>query len=126
MGSPQSRASSRVEQVAVVESYFDCCVRNDFEALPIAPDYTIETPLTPKLSGHAAVDYLKAASAHIRGIRIRQHIVEGDHVATWFEEETTWGPLKVVAKLEIEGGCVKGEVAFYDPRRIAGGAEDRP
>ena len=38
MRSPSPRTASREEQVDVVEFYFDCFVRQDFEALPITPE----------------------------------------------------------------------------------------
>ncbi len=76
MESPPSRTPSSEDQVAVVEPYFNCAVRKDFEALPIAADYTIVTPLP--------------------------------------------------SKLELEGGRVTGEIAFYDPRRLVGRTADRP
>ena len=50
---------SRDEKVAVVESFFDCIASGDLDRLPIAPELTVESPLTPKLSGEAAMEYVK-------------------------------------------------------------------
>ena len=111
---------TRDEKVALVEAYLDCVVRKEFDRLPIAPEYTAESPMTTKLSGQAAVEYLRAVAAGVKGIQIKQHIVDGDHVATFFEEDTIHGRLPVFAKFQIESGRIKDARAFYDPRQIAG------
>lgn len=120
---PTASTPTRQEQVAVVESYLDCVVRKDFDRLPIAPEYTAESPLTPKLSGQAAVDYLRIVARGIKAIRIEQHIVEGHHVATLFEEDTVHGPLPGFSLWEIEGGRIKDVRVFYDARRIKASPE---
>ena len=111
---------SRDEKIAVVESFFNGMVSNTLDRLPIAPEFTVESPLTPKLSGEAALEYVKAVAAGTKGIQVVQHIVEGDHVATLTENETINGPLSVFSKFQIESGRIKDARVFYDPRRIAG------
>jgi len=114
---------TRDEQVAVVESFLDCIVRKDFDRLPIAPEYTAESPLTPKLAGKAALDYLRIVARAIKAIRVEQHIVEGHHVATLFEEDTANGTLPVFSRFHIEEGRIKDVRVFYDPRRIIASPE---
>jgi hypothetical protein len=109
---------TRDEQVALVEAFLDCIVRKDFERMPIAPDYTAQSPLTPKLTGRAALDYLRVVAGAVRAIRIEQHIVEKDDVATLFEEDTAGGTIPVFSRFHIEGGRIQDVRVFYDPRRI--------
>ncbi len=111
---------SRDEKVAVVESFLGCMASGELGRLPVAPGLTVESPLTPKLSGDAAMEYVKAVAAGTKSIRIVQHIVEGDHVATVSENETVNGPLSVFAKFQIESGRIKDVRVFYDPRQTAG------
>ncbi len=111
---------SRDEKVAVVESFLNCMAGNELDRLPIDPEFTVESPLLPKLSGQAAMEYVKAVSASTTGIRVVQHIVEGDYVATLTENETINGSLPVFAKFQIESGRIKDVRVFYDPRRIVG------
>ena len=112
---------SRDEKVSVVEAFFDCITRKELDRLPIHPEITFQSPLIPELSGEAAArDYLKAVAAALKSIRVMQHIVEGDHVATFLEEETINGPLPIFAKFQIASGRIKDVRVFYDPRRIAG------
>jgi hypothetical protein len=111
---------SREENVAAVESFLNCLASKELHRMPIDPDLTVESPLIPKLSGEAAMEYVKAVAAGVNGIRIFQHIVEGNHVATFLEEETINGPLPIFAKFQIEAGRIKDVRVFYDPRRIVG------
>lgn len=114
---------TRDEQVAVVELFLDCIVRKDFDRLPIAPEYTAQSPLTRKLTGPAALDYLRVVARAVSAIRIEQHIVEGDDVATLFEEDTVNGTLPVFSRFHIEEGRIKDVRVFYDPSRIAASSE---
>ena len=68
-------------------------VSNELDRLPIGPEFSVESPLVPKLSGQTAMDYVKLVAATTTRIRVVQHIVEGDHVATLTENETINGQL---------------------------------
>ena len=114
---------SRGEKVALVESFLECMASSELDRLPIGPGFTVESPLVPKLSGQAAMDYVKAVAAGTKGIRVVQHIVEGDHVATLSENELINGQLSVFAKFQIESGRIKDVRVFYDPRGIAGSTD---
>jgi hypothetical protein len=120
-----SSIPTRDEQVAVVELFFDCIVRKDFDRIPIGPEYTAQSPLTPKLTGKAALDYLRVVAGAVNAIRIEQHIVEGHNVATLFEEDTVNGTLPVFSRFHIEEGRIKDVRVFYDPRRIAASPESK-
>jgi hypothetical protein len=112
---------SRDDKIRVIECFFDCIRRKTLDLLPIDPEITFQSPLIPELRGEeAARGYLKAVAAAVKGIRVIQHIVEGDHVATLFEEDTAQGPLRVFAKFEVRSGVIKDARVFYDPRRIVG------
>jgi hypothetical protein len=112
--------TSRNEQVAVVEAFLAAIVRKDLARLPVAPDLTVETPLTPPRRGQAALDYLAAVAANVKAIQTRQHIVECDFVATLFEEDTVHGLLPVFAKFQIVSGRIEDIRVFYDPRPMIG------
>ena len=112
---------SRQENVSVVESFFDAIIRGDLDRLPLDPEIVFQSPLISETKGRAAATtYLAAVAAAVKSIRVLQHIVEGDHVATLFEEETAAGPLRVFAKFEIVSGRIKDVRVFYDPRRMTG------
>jgi hypothetical protein len=53
---------------------------------------TFEGPLMPKLAGRETiVAFLTSIFPFINGIEIRQHVVDGDYVATVFDMETING-----------------------------------
>ena len=111
---------SRDEKVALVESFLNCVASGELDRLPVATEFAVESPLTQRLSGEAATEYVKAVAAGTKSIQVVQHIVEGDYVATLSENETINGPLSVFAKFQIESGRIKDVRVFYNPRRIAG------
>jgi hypothetical protein len=110
---------SRDENAAVVDRFFAGIVAKDLTRLPIDPDLTVESPLVPKVRGEAAMEYLRRVAASVTAIRVEQHIVEGEWVATLFEEETVNGPLTVFAKFHVVAGRIMDVAVFYDPRRLA-------
>ena len=62
--------------------------------------------------------YLKRVADSVRTIAVRQHIVEGDWVATLFDEETANGPVSVFAKFEVVAARIREVSVFYDPRAL--------
>ena len=109
---------SRNDKVAVVETFLNCLASKDLAQLPIEPDLTVQSPLIPKVGGAPAMKYLKRVADAVRTIQVKQHIVEGDWVATLFEEETVNGPVSVFAKFEVVSTRIRDVSVFYDPRSL--------
>jgi limonene-1,2-epoxide hydrolase len=90
---------SRAENIAVVESYLKGLASKDLSSVPFAPDVTFEGPQMPKLAGRETiVGFLTSIFPFIKGIEIKQHIVDGDCVATVFD---IWRRLTVSIMLWI-------------------------
>ncbi len=106
---------SREEKIAAVEAYLKGLGARDFSRVPFAPDVAYESPLTPKLSGEKAINFLKGLFPIIKGVEIKQHVVEGDHVATIFDLETERGITAVFDCFRVEDGQLKEIRPFYDP-----------
>ena len=107
---------SRSENIAVVESYLNGLLRKDLSSVPFAPGVTFAGPLVPKLSGReTVVGFLTSILPLIKGIAIRQHIVDGDYVATVFDMETINGVDHVVDLCLVVGGELTEIRAFYYP-----------
>jgi hypothetical protein len=105
---------SRDEAVEVVERFLECLVTKDLTRLPVIPEVTAESPLLPRVSGTPALDYIKAVASVVKSIHIEQHIVEGDHVATFLIEDTLRGRLPVFAKFRLEADRIADVRVFYD------------
>ncbi len=112
---------SRNDKIAVVESFLRCLVSKDLAQLPVEPDLTVESPLIPKVGGGAAMKYVKRVADSVTAIRVQQHIVEGDWVATLFDEETANGPVAVFARFQVVSERIKDFSVFYDPRKLTPG-----
>jgi hypothetical protein len=105
---------SREEKVSVVEAYLDCFVTKDLSKMSFAEDVTFEGPRMPKLAGRATVlGFLTHILPMVRGIQLKQHIVEGDYVATVFDMETVNGVDHVFDRIHIVDGQIKSIHAFY-------------
>ena len=109
---------SRTDKIAVVESFLNCLVSKDLAQLPVEPDLTVESPLIARVGGGAAMKYVKRVADSVSEIRVKQHIVEGDWVATLFDEETANGPVSVFAKFEVVSARIRDVCVFYDPRSL--------
>jgi len=99
---------SRSENIAVVESYLDGLARKDLSSVPFAPGMTFEGPLMPKLAGRETIlGFLTSILPLIRGIEIKQHIVDGNYVATVFDMETINGVDHVIDLCLVVGGEIE-------------------
>jgi predicted ester cyclase len=107
---------SREEKVAVVEAYLDCFATKDLSKISFAEDVTFEGPRVPKLTGRATVlGFLTQILPMVRGIQLKQLIVEGDYVATLFDMETVNGVDHVFDRIHIVDGQIQSIHAFYYP-----------
>jgi hypothetical protein len=110
---------SREEKVAVVEAYLKGLVGKDISKIPFAMDVTFEGPRVPPLFGRdVVVGFLTMILPAIRDIQIKQHIVEGDYVATVFDMETTDGIDRVFDCIRVLDGELKEIHSFYHPRSL--------
>ncbi len=107
---------SREQKVAAVEAYLDCFATKDLSKVPFAEDVTFEGPRMPKLTGRATIlGFLAQILPMVRGIQLKQHIVEGDYVATVFDMETVNGVDHVFDRIHIVDGKIQAIHAFYYP-----------
>ena len=112
---------TREEKVAVVEAYLKGLVSKDISKVPFAADVTFEGPRVPPLAGReVVVGFLEMILPAVKDIRIEQHIVEGDYVATVFDMETANGVDHVFDRIHVLDGKIKGIHAFYYPRQSPG------
>jgi ketosteroid isomerase-like protein len=115
---------SREQKVAVVEAYLDCFATKDLSEVSFAEDVTFEGPRMPKLTGRPSIlGFLTQILPMVKGIQLKQHIVEGDHVATVFDMETVNGVDHVCDWIHIVDGQIKAIRAFYYPEQTS---QNRP
>jgi len=108
---------SREEKVAVVEAYLRGLAGKDISKIPFAANITFEGPRVGKLIGrNAVVGFLTSILPAVKSVQIKQHIVEGDFVATVFEMETTFGVDQVFDRVHVCDGELKEIHSFYYPQ----------
>lgn len=110
--------TDRARKARVVDEYFRCVIEGRLQDLPITADYGSESPQSGLVKGVQAVTYLGAIGAEMTDIRIIQNIVEGDFVATYFEEVTPKGVLPVVGLFEFRGDKIKFVRVFFDSAHV--------
>ena len=88
---------SRDEVIAVVEAYLNGLAKKDLSNVPFAADVTFEGPRVPTLIGRQrVVGFLTSIMPLVNRIQIKQHLVDGEFVATMFDMETDNGTDKVL------------------------------
>jgi SnoaL-like domain len=103
----------------VVEAYLKGLVGKDISKVPFATDITFEGPRVPPLFGRdVVVGFLRMTLPAIKDIQIKQHIVEGDYVATVFDMETADGIDRVFDRIRVVNGELKEIHSFYYPRPL--------
>ncbi len=108
---------SREEKVAIVEAYLRGLAGKDISKVPFAANITFEGPRVGKLIGRSAVvGFLTSVLPAVKGVQIKQHIVEGEFVATVFEMETMFGVDQVFDRVHICDGELKEIHSFYYPQ----------
>ena len=109
----------RDELIRIVECYLDGLKNKDLSKVAFASDVTFEGPLSPKLTGErAVVEFLAGLFPAVKDVRVKQHIVEGEYVATLFDFDTTFGVIPVFDCFRVSNGTLTQIRPFYDPRPI--------
>jgi hypothetical protein len=110
---------SREEKVALVEAYLNGLGGKDLSKVPFAVDVTFDGPRVPPLAGReAVVGFLTMILPAIKDVRIGQHLVEGDYVATTFDMTTTGGTDRVFDRICIADGEISSIRSFYYPQPL--------
>lgn len=110
--------------IEVVESYLYALRDKDLSKVPFAPDVIFEEPLTPTLSGAAAVlEYLPNVLPLVNDVRIKRHIAAGEHVATLWEVHSPLGVIPIFECFRVVDGRLKEISAYFDPRPITNPAQ---
>jgi hypothetical protein len=85
-------------------------------ASPSFPPFPLSRRLGSRVAGRETiVGFLTSILPLIRGIEIKQHIVDGDYIATVFDMETINGVDHVIDLCLVVGGELKEVRAFYYP-----------
>lgn len=105
--------------VDVVERYLDALQTGDLDSVPFADDVSFESPLAARLTGRAAVkEALSAMLPVVQKVTVRDHVAEGEFVATRFDLKTPFGSIEVFDRFRVVNGLLAEIRPYYDPRVI--------
>lgn len=114
--------NSTVAVIATAESYLRGLRDKDLRAVPFAPGVTLESPLTPKLTGVGpVVAFLTGLFPAIKDVRITRVIADGEFVAVMFDLDTIFGVIPVFDYIRVANGLIQETRPYYDPRPITEG-----
>lgn len=112
----------RESNIEAVERYIDAIRSKDLSRAPIMPDIFFTDPLIGELTGEQAWrDFVGQLLPAVHDARVKQHVVEGELVATLWEADTIWGIIPIFELFRVQDGRIKEARAFLDPRPIQGG-----
>src|SRR5205085_8975527 len=103
--------------IEVVERYLAALETGRLDEVPFAADVTFESPLAARVTGRDAVlEALRAILPAVRGVMVRDHIAEGEFVASRFELSTPFGRIQVFDRFRVINGLLAEIRPYYDPR----------
>jgi limonene-1,2-epoxide hydrolase len=107
--------------VEIAETYLSAMGTKDPTKALLAPDATLQYPLTPRtVVGAASVrEYMSSFMPAVDEVRIERHLTDGDYVVTLWQAHTVWGIIPVCSVFRISEGMIQEVRAFFDPRPIA-------
>ena len=114
--------NSTTAVIATAESYLRGLRDKDLRAVPFAPGVTLESPLTPKLTGIGpVVAFLTGLFPAIKDVRITRVIADGEFVGAMFDLDTIFGVIPVFDCIRVADGLIQEIRPYYDPRPITEG-----
>ena len=107
--------------VEIAETYLTALGTKDPTKALLAPDATLQYPLTPRtVVGAANVrEFMYSMSPAVDEVQIERHLNDGDYVVTLWQAHTVWGIIPVCSVFLISEGTILEIRAFFDPRPIA-------
>lgn len=109
------------ENIKIVEDFLNSLKRNELSREVVADDVRFREPMMGEGQGADALTAIMSGFyLAMHGLRIKQHIAEGDYVVTHWEVYGIFGTIPVLEKFRIRDGKIVEFEAFYDPRPIVG------
>jgi catechol 2,3-dioxygenase-like lactoylglutathione lyase family enzyme/ketosteroid isomerase-like protein len=106
--------------IEVVERYLDALKTGALSDVPLAADVTFESPLSARVKGREGVlEALRSMLPAVLGVTVRDHLADGEFVATRFDLTTPFGEIEVFDRFRVVNGELAEIRPYYDPRVIA-------
>jgi len=107
--------------VEIAETYLAALSARDPTKALLAPDVSLQYPLTPRtVVGAADVkEYMSSVMPAMDEVEIERHLTDGEYVVTIWKAHTVWGVIPVCTVFRIVEDRIQDIRGFFDPRPIA-------
>jgi hypothetical protein len=117
----------RDDVIRAVEAHLYGLGSKDLSSSPFHQDIEFVGPISPPVKGaHTVRAVFTGFFPTIKGIKINQHIVDGEWCATIFDFDTTFGNIPMVDCFHVVDGQILSIRVYYDPRPILAGMSRVP
>jgi glyoxylase I family protein len=105
--------------IDIVERYVAALRTGQLMDVPFAPDVTFESPLAARVCGRdAVIEALQGILPAVLDVTVRDHIADGEFVASRFDLDTPFGRIEVFDRFRVVNGFLAEIRPYYDPRPI--------
>ncbi len=112
-----------LSNAALAQNFFAALVSKNFNALPLAADIVMESPISPRLSGlESVLEFLEGLASVTKEVRLLDSFGEGNKLAVEFELKTAEGVIAGFECFEIVDGQIKRMRPYFDARPLLGSA----
>src|SRR6266550_1143463 len=107
--------------VEIAETYLGALGTKDPTKALLAPDASLQYPLTPRTVVGAAdvMEYMSSVMPAVDKVEMERHLTDGEYVVTIWKAHTVWGVIPVCSVFRIVEGKIQDIRSFFDPRPIA-------
>jgi limonene-1,2-epoxide hydrolase len=109
------------ENIRVVESYLNALRNHDLNLAPLADNIIFENPMVGKGEGVESFKaFLTGFLPAIKGVKVIDHVCDGDMVATRWEVDTDFGMIRIGDFFYIREEKIIEAYGYFDPRPLFG------
>jgi limonene-1,2-epoxide hydrolase len=109
------------ENIRAVEEYLKALEQKDLDLAPLADDIIFENPMVGKGQGADSFKaFLSGFLPAIKGVKVIEHVCQGELVATRWEVDTIFGTIQIGDFFYIRDGKIVEAYGYFDPRLLFG------
>jgi len=106
--------------VEIADSYLEAIRSKDPNKALLAPEVTLEFPLSPRkvIGRDQVIEYILSLLPGIDDAKLERHLTGGEYVATVWVAQSVWGEIPICSVFHITGGLIREVRSFWDPRPV--------
>ncbi len=115
-----SSSMQNLPNAQVAETYLEAYRTRDPGKALLAPDVSLQYPLTPKkiVGKQEVIQYMLSVMPGMDDIEIERRLTDGEYVAIVWKAHTVWGTMPACTVFRISAGLIQEVRSFFDPQPI--------